>query len=156
MFHSRTDYPVTFYDVSFVPDLGLNLFSSHVVQEKHEITMNKTGAHLLGSCLVFLRRCNGSSLRATRVLPERNANAYALATFIEPHSYRSDGLPSSLPIRNVASPVAHENKLGVSNSCRTRNVVAGISRQNSRVPWERGRESESMLSGNAGVAAVIW
>ena len=27
LFHSRTDYPVTFYDVSFVPDLGFNLFS---------------------------------------------------------------------------------------------------------------------------------
>ena len=33
VFHSRTDYPVTFHDVSFAPDLGFNLFSFHVVQE---------------------------------------------------------------------------------------------------------------------------
>ena len=81
VFHSRrTDYPVTLYDVSFVPDLGLNLFSFHVVQE---------GGHL-----VFPRRCNGSLLRATRVLPGRIANtSTALATFAEP-SHRSDGPPS--------------------------------------------------------------
>ena len=42
MFHSRTDHPVTLHDVSFVPDLGFNLFSVHVVQEKYEI--------LYGSC----------------------------------------------------------------------------------------------------------
>ena len=36
VFHSRTDHPVTLHDVSFVPDLGFNLFSFHVVQEKHE------------------------------------------------------------------------------------------------------------------------
>ena len=33
VFHSRTDYPVTLYDVSFVPDLGFNLFCFHVVQK---------------------------------------------------------------------------------------------------------------------------
>ena len=42
MSHSRTDYPVTLYDVSFVPDLGFDLFSFHVIQEKHEIILNKT------------------------------------------------------------------------------------------------------------------
>ncbi|CAN0166366.1 unnamed protein product, partial [Ascophyllum nodosum] len=63
VFHSRTDYSVTLYGVSFVPDLGFNLFSFHVVQEKHEIILNKTGAHLLGGLLVFPRKCNGSSLR---------------------------------------------------------------------------------------------
>ena len=26
VFHSRTDHPVTLHDVSFVPDLGFNLF----------------------------------------------------------------------------------------------------------------------------------
>ena len=54
VFHSRTDHPVTLHDVSFVPDLGFNPFSFHVVQEKHEIILNKTGAHLL----------NGRSSRA--------------------------------------------------------------------------------------------
>ena len=91
MFQSRTNYPVTLHDVSFVPDLGFNLFSFHVVQEKHEITLNKKGAHLLGH-LVFLRKCNEPSLRATRVLPGGNANAStALATFVEDPSHRSDG-----------------------------------------------------------------
>ena len=45
VFHSRTDHPVTLHDVSFMPDLGFNLFSFQVVQEKHEIILNKTGAH---------------------------------------------------------------------------------------------------------------
>ena len=69
VFHSRTDHPVTLHDVSFVPDLGFNLFSFHVVQEKHKIILNKTGAHLLNGRLVFPRRSNGSSLRATKVMP---------------------------------------------------------------------------------------
>ena len=30
VFHSRTDYPFTLHEVSFVPDLGFNLFSFHV------------------------------------------------------------------------------------------------------------------------------
>ena len=85
VFHSRTDYPVTLHDVLFVPDLGFNLFSFHVVQEKHEIILNKTGARLLDGRLVFPCRCNGSSLHATRVLTGGNANAStALATFVEP------------------------------------------------------------------------
>ena len=56
--HSRTDHPVTLHDVYFVSDLGFNLFSFHVVQEKHEIVLNKTGAHLLNGRLVFPRRRN--------------------------------------------------------------------------------------------------
>ena len=85
MFHSRADYPVTLHDVSFVPDLGFNLFSFHIVQENHEIIQNKTGVHMLGGRLVLPRKCNGSSLHATRVLPGGNANAsIALATFVEP------------------------------------------------------------------------
>ena len=85
VFHSRTDHPVTLHDVSLVPDLGFNLFSFHVVQENHEISLNKTGAHLLNGRLVFPRRSNGSSLRATRVLPGAHAStSNALATFADP------------------------------------------------------------------------
>ena len=156
MFHSRTDYPVTLYDVSPVPDLGFNLFSFHVVQEKHEIILNKKGSYLLGGRLVFPRRCNGSSLRATRVLPGSNVNAStALATFVEPPSHRSDGPPSPLLNPSVASPVAHQEESGMSISCRTRNTVAGVSENNSRVAWGTDRKSESMLNGNAGIAAVV-
>ena len=133
VFHSRTDYSVTPHDVSFVPDLGFNLFSFHVVQEKHDIILNKTGAHLLGGRLVFPRRYNGSPLHATRVLPGGNANASTpLATFVEPPSHRSDGPPSSLPNSSVTSPVPHR-KPGVSNSCRTRNAGAGIGKKSSSV-----------------------
>ena len=83
--HSRADHPVTLHDVSFVSDSGINLFSFHVVQEKHEIILNKTGAHLLGGRLVFPRRSDGSSLGATRVLPGGHANAStALATIADP------------------------------------------------------------------------
>ena len=83
--HSRTYHPVTLQDVSFVPYLGFNLFSFHVVQEKHEIILNRTGAHLLGGRPVFLPRSNGSSLRATRVLPGGHANANtALTTVVIP------------------------------------------------------------------------
>ena len=156
VFHGRTDYPVTLYDVSFVPDPGFNLFSLHVVQEKREISLNKTGTHLLDDRLVFPRRCSGSSLRATRVLPGRNANAStALATFAEPPSHRSDVLPSPLRNSSVAFPVAHQNKLGVSSSYRPNNAVAGTSEQSLRVPWGMGRKSESMSSGNGGMAVGV-
>ena len=85
VFHSRTDHPVTLHDVSFVPDLDFNLFTFYVVQEKHEIILNKTGAHLLNGRLVFPRRRNGSSLRATRVMPGAHASASnALVTFTDP------------------------------------------------------------------------
>ena len=59
MFYSRTDYSVTLYDVSFVCDLGLNLFFFRVVQETHETILNKTGAHLLNGRLVFPRSVMG-------------------------------------------------------------------------------------------------
>ena len=124
VFHSRTDHPVTLHDVSFVPDLGFNPFSFHVVQEKHEIILSKTGAHLLGGRLVFPRRSNGSSLRATRVLPGGHANAStALATFADPPSHRSEWTPSPLQYRSVTSPVAHESRM--SSSCRTNSAGAG-------------------------------
>ena len=101
MFHSRADHPATLHDVSFVPDLGFDLFSFHVVQEKHEINLNKIGAHLLNGRLVFPRRSNGSSLRATRVMPGGHASASnALASFADP--------PSPVQYCSVTSPVAHE------------------------------------------------
>ena len=94
IFHSRTDHPVTLHGVSFVSDLSFNLFPFHVVQEKHEIILNKTGAHLLGRRLAFPRRCNGSSLRGTRVLPGGHAHASTvLATFTNPPSHLSGGPP---------------------------------------------------------------
>ena len=126
VFHSRTDFPVTLHDVSFVLDLGFNLFSFPVVQEKHEIILNKTGAHLLDGRLVFPRT----------------------------PSHRSDGPPSPLPYSSVAPPVAHQ-KYGVSRSCRTSNAGARIGGKSSGVAWGTGGESESVLSGHAGMAAAV-
>ena len=143
VFHSRTDHPVTLHDVLFVPDLGFNLFSSHVMQEKHEIILNRTGAYLLDGRLVFPRRSNGSSLRATRVLPRGHANANtALTTFANPPSQRNDGPHSPVPYRSVASPVAHQ-KSGVSRTCRTSNAGARSGVKNLSVVQEQGGESES-------------
>ena len=53
VFHGRTDYPVTLFDASFVPDLGFNLFYFNVVRAKHETILNRRGAHLLDGRLVF-------------------------------------------------------------------------------------------------------
>ena len=152
IFHSRTDHPVTLHDVYFMPDLGFNLFSFHVVQEKHEIVLNKTGAHLLGGRLVFPRRSNGSSLRATRVLPGGHANANtALRTVAIPPSQRNDGPPSSIPYRSVAPPAAHQTS-GVSRSCRTSNAGARSGVKIPSVVQKQGRESESR---SAGMAAAV-
>ena len=147
VFHSRTDHPVTLHDVSFVPDLGLNLFSFHVFQEKHEIILNKTGAHLLNCRLVFPRRSSGSSLRATRVMPAGHASASnALATFEDP--------PSPAQHSSVTSPAAHETSR-MSSSCRTSNAGARIGGKSSIVAWEKGEEAESVSSGNNGMAAAV-
>ena len=147
MFHSKTDHPVTLQDVSFVPDLGFNVFSFHVVQEKHEIILNKTGAHLLNCRLVLLRRSNGSSLRATRVLPGGHAStSNALATFADP--------PSPVQYSSVTSPVAHETSR-VSSSCRTSNADAGMGGKSSIAAWKKGEKSESVSSGNDKLAAAV-
>ena len=117
VFHSRTNHPVTLHDVSFVPDLGFNLFSFDVVQEKNEIILIKTEAHLLNGRLVFPRTSNGLSLRATRVMPRGHASeSNALATFADPLS--------PVQYRSVTSPVAHETS-SVSSSCRMSNAGAG-------------------------------
>ena len=59
VFHSRTDYQVTLHNVSFVPDLGFNLFFVLRCAGKARNNPNKTGAHLLGGRLVFPRRRMG-------------------------------------------------------------------------------------------------
>ena len=148
VFHSRTDHPVTLHDASFVPDLGFNLFSFHVVQEKHEIILNKTGAHLLNGRLAFPRRRNGSSLRATRVMPGTHASASnALATLTDP--------PSPVQYRSVTSPVAQETS-GSGSSCGRGNADVGVGVKSSiDAAWKKGEESASVLSGSDGMAAAV-
>ena len=148
VFLSRTDYLVTLHDVSFVPDLGFNLFSFHVVQEKHEIILNKSGAHLLDGRLVFPRRRNGSSLRATRVMQGAHASASnALATFTDP--------PPPVQYRSVTSPVAQET-LSASSSRSRGNAGAGMGVKSYVVTArEKGEESASVLSNSDGMAAAV-
>ena len=147
VFHSRTDYLVTIHDVSFVPDLGFNLFSFHVVQEKHEIILNKSGAHLLDGRLVFPRRRNGSSLRASRVMQGAHASANnALATFTDP--------PPPVQYRSVTSPVAQETLS--TSSCRRGNAGAGMGVKSYVVTArKKGEESASALSNSDGMAAAV-
>ena len=146
--HSRTDHPVTLHDVSFVPDLGFYLFSFHVVQEKHEIILNKTGAHLLNGRLVFPRRRNGSSLRVTRVMPGAHASASnALATFTDP--------PSPAQYRSVTSPVAQETS-STCSSCRRGNAGTGMGVKSSiDAAWNVREESASVSSGSDGMVAAV-
>ena len=49
IFHTNTEYPATLYNipVSFMPDLTFNLISFHVVQEKQEIILKRSGAHFI-------------------------------------------------------------------------------------------------------------
>ena len=148
VFHSRTDHPVTLHDVSFVPDLGFNLFSFHVVQEKHKIILNKTGAHLLNGRLVFPRRRNGSSLRATRVMPGIHASASnALATFTDP--------PFPVQYRSVTSPIAQETSSSGS-SCRRGNADVEVGVKSSiDAAWKKREKSASVSSGSDGMAAAV-
>ena len=148
VFHSRTDHPVTLHDLSFTPDLCFNLFSFHIVQEKHENILNKTGAHLLNGRLVFPRRRNGSSLRATRVMPGAHASASnALAIFTDP--------PSPVQYRSVTSPVAQETS-STSSSCRRANAGARMGGKSSiDAAWKKREESASVSSGSDGMAAAV-
>ena len=59
VFRSRTDYPVTLYDVSFVSDPGFNLFSFHVGQEKREIILNKECFNVWGGARIRRFRPGG-------------------------------------------------------------------------------------------------
>ena len=143
VFHSRTDHPVTLHDVSFVPDLGFNLFSFHVVQEKDEIILNKSGAHLLNGRLVFPRRRSGSSLRATRVMPGTHASASnALATLTDP--------PPPVQYRSVTSPVAQETSSSGS-SCRRGNADVGVGVK-SYIGAEKGEKSLRLFR----VVVMVW
>ena len=100
---------------------------------------------------MFPRRRNGSSLRATRVLPGSHANANnALATFVEPPPHSLDEPPSEppspLPYSTVTPPVVHQTS-GVSRFCRTSNAGIGFG--------EGSEESASVLSGGVGMVAAV-
>ena len=88
-------------------------------------------------------------------MPGEHANANtALTLFANSPSQRNDGNPSPVPHSSVTSPVAHQNE-GVSRSCRTSNAGARSGVKIPSVAQEQGGESESILSGSAGMAAAV-
>ena len=144
----------TLHDVSFVSDLGFHLFSFHVVQVKHEIILNKAGAHLLNARLVFPRRRNGPSLRITRVLRGDMRARVTHWNLCRPPFPTFRRTPSPVQYSSETSPVAHE-KPRMSSSRTTSNAGAEIGGKNSSVAWGKGEVSESVLSGNDGTAAAV-
>ena len=70
----------------------------------------------------------------------------ALAIFADP--------PFPVQYRSVTSPVAHETS-SASSSYRTTNAGAGMGGKRSVAAWEKGQESESISSGNDGMAAAV-
>ena len=98
IFHSSTKYPVTRYNVSFVPGLGFTVFSFRVLQEHQEIVLNRVGAHIMNGRLSFPCKENGSYIRATGVpLGQNVGRSIALVTF--------DGRP--LPPSMCLLPLRH-------------------------------------------------
>ena len=67
IFHGKSNQRITFVDVSYVPDLGFNLYSLHAVQRAHLIVSDASGTHNIGANLTFPRISSGSYLRVTRL-----------------------------------------------------------------------------------------
>ena len=53
VFHGRSKEKITSCDLSYVPDLKLNLFPFHKAQQTHIITLDAAGAHIMGENLTF-------------------------------------------------------------------------------------------------------
>ena len=67
IFHGKSDQRITLIDVTYVPDLGFNLYSLHAVQRTHLIVSDASGTHIIGENLTFPRSSSGSYLRAIRL-----------------------------------------------------------------------------------------
>ena len=67
IFHGKSDQIITSIDVTYVPDLGFNLYLPHAVQRTPLIVSNASGTHIIGANLTFPRSSSGSYLRATRL-----------------------------------------------------------------------------------------
>ena len=67
IFHRKSDQRITLIDVAYVPGLGFNLYSLHVVQRTHLIVSDASGTHIIGANLTFPRSNSESYLRATRL-----------------------------------------------------------------------------------------
>ena len=67
--HGRSDEPITMIDVSYVPDLKLNLFSFHNARHTHVIILDAAGAHIMGENITFpCKKSSSQVLSASKVL----------------------------------------------------------------------------------------
>ena len=67
IFHGKTDQRITLIDATYVPGLGLKLYSLHAVQRIPLIVLDASGTHIIGANMTFLRSSSGSYLCATRL-----------------------------------------------------------------------------------------
>ena len=70
-FYGRSDELIKLCDVSYVPDLRLNIFLFYTgkTQQAHVIILDAAGAHIVGKNLTFPCEKSGSYLRASRLAP---------------------------------------------------------------------------------------
>ena len=58
---------VTLKNVAVVPGIWFDLISFNQIQEAHPVLLDKEGAHILGSRIIFTKHANGSYVQATKV-----------------------------------------------------------------------------------------
>ena len=69
VFNSTEDVRVSLESVLFIPSLKVKLLSLHTIQAKEPITLDATGAQIMGGRLFFPKDRAGSRLNATRRPP---------------------------------------------------------------------------------------
>jgi len=69
MFHGHTEVRHTLSDVSYVPELGFNLYSLHVVQRTHVVMLDASGIHITGTGITFPRGIKRSCVWVSRLPP---------------------------------------------------------------------------------------
>ena len=58
---------VTLKNVALVPGIWFDLISFNQIQEAHPVLLDKEGAHILGSKIIFTKHANGNYVQATKV-----------------------------------------------------------------------------------------
>ena len=66
-FHGFTDVRLTLTDVSYIPGLGVNLYSVLAASRTNLVIFYCLGARVIGTKITFPRNVNGSCLKATRL-----------------------------------------------------------------------------------------
>ena len=96
IFHSMEDGQVTLESVSFIPSLKVNLLSLRTIQAKETITLDATGAHLMGGRFV-------SPDKQSRVQTEGHKSPLPLFLFSSLTGYTGfDDLDAPSPPRLLA------------------------------------------------------